>query len=322
MISRREFLKYCTAISGALGLSATGLNKLQKILAAEGSPPVIWLQGQGCTGCSVSLLNSITYMTADELLLNTIDLEFHATIMAAAGDLAVSAAEASRGLESYVLVIEGAIPTAAGGAYCYLWPGMTALEAVRTYSRKAAHILTLGTCAAYGGLVAGKPNPTGARGVQEVTGKPVINLPGCPAHPDWIVGTIAHLLAYGAAPALDGYGRPRKFYGHTVHSQCANKHNFDDQAIFAEHLSDPGCLAKLGCRGRWTGSDCPIRGWNSGAAGEAGENWCIGGRNPCQGCTEPGFPDELSPWYTLDPQQISTGKTSAGLDRSSKRSTR
>jgi len=301
MISRREFLKYCTAVAGAMGLNASGLIKLQNVLAAEGGPPVVWLQGQGCTGCSVSLLNSIYYMTADELLLNTIDLEFHATVMAGAGDLAVSAAEDAYANEGFVLVVEGAIPTAENGEFCYLWPGMTALDAVKTFSKKAAYILAVGTCASYGRLIAGEPNPTGAVGVRDVVGqKLVINIPGCPAHPDWIVGTIAHLLTYGNAPALDQYGRPRDFYRRTVHSVCPNRKNFHDKEIFAQELSDEGCLSKLGCKGMWTKADCPTRKWNSGTAEEYGDNWCGGGRNPCQGCTEPDFPDCLSPWYTLE----------------------
>ena len=69
-ISRREFIKTCAAMAGALGLTSSGLLNLQKVLAVEGAPPVIWLQGQGCTGCSTSLLNSIYYMTVDDLLLD------------------------------------------------------------------------------------------------------------------------------------------------------------------------------------------------------------------------------------------------------------
>ena len=110
IISRREFMRYCVAVAGAMGLTASGLIKLQEALAAEDGPPVVWLQGQGCTGCSVSLLNSIYYMTAADLLLSTIDLEFHATVMAGAGDLAVSAAEEPYANEGFVLVVEGAIP--------------------------------------------------------------------------------------------------------------------------------------------------------------------------------------------------------------------
>lgn len=305
IINRRDFMRYCVAVAGAMGVTASGLIKLQNALAAEDGPPVVWLQGQGCTGCSVSLLNSIYYMSAADLLLSTVDLEFHATVMAGAGDLAVSAAEDALAKKGFILVVEGAIPAAANGAYCHLWPGMTALEAIQTFSKNAAFILAVGTCAAYGGVIAGKPNPTGAVGVRDVVyQKQVINLPGCPAHPDWIVGTIAHLLVYGQAPALDSYGRPQLFYQKSVHSICPNKQKFYDKAIFAQKLGEEGCLFKLGCQGQWTGADCPLRKWNSATGGEYGDTWCIGARNPCQGCTEPDFPDGRSPWYTLEQPKV------------------
>jgi len=291
---------YCTAAAGALGFTTSRLTELQKVLALEGGPSVVWLQGQCCTGCSVSLLNTIHYTTIDDLLLNTIDLEFHPTVMAGAGDLVVSAAEAARTTGGYVLVVEGAIPTGQSEKCCYLWPGMTALDGVKAFSKNAAFILAVGTCAAYGGISAGEPNPTMAKGVSDVVGnKTVVNLPGCPTHPDWIVGTIAHLLTYGEAPRLDLDGRPKDYYMHTVHSECPNK-KLHKENLFAEELSELGCLFKLGCQGQWTNSDCPMRKWNSGAAGEYGVNWCIGGRAPCQGCTEPDFPDGRSPWYTLE----------------------
>ena len=179
LISRRSFLKYCTSAAGALGLSASGLVRLQEVLAKEGAPPVIWLQGQGCSGCSVSLLNTITHATIDDLLLNTIDLEYHSTVMAASGEQAVAAAEAAYASGGYVLVVEGAIPTAEGGHYCHVWPGMTVLDAVEKYSENAAYVLAVGTCAAYGGIPGGQPNPTGAVGVSDVVGmEKLVNLPG------------------------------------------------------------------------------------------------------------------------------------------------
>lgn len=301
-ITRRDFLKASGAVVIALSVTSSGLIKLQKVMALEGSQPVVWLQGQGCTGCSTSLLNSIYYTTIDDLLLKTIDLEFHPTVMAAAGDLAVSAAEAALDKGGYVLVVEGAIPTAEDGRYCYLWPKMTALDGVKTFSRNAAFILAVGTCAAYGGIPGGKPNPTRAKGVSEILGRDieVINIPGCPAHPDWIVGTIAHLLAHSEAPRLDSDGRPRDYYQHKIHTRCPNRKKFNEQKLFARELSELACLYKLGCKGKETDADCPIRKWNSPAQGEYGVNWCIGARNPCQGCTDPGFPDSMSPFYTLE----------------------
>ena len=298
-VTRRDFLKASAAIAGALALKGSGLMQLQKTMAAGSSkPPVIWLQGQGCTGCSVSLLNSTYYMTVDQLLINTLDLRFHPTVMAAAGGLAVSAAESARNTGGYVLVIEGAVPSGEKGDYCHIWPGMTMLNALKTFAQGADVILAVGTCACYGGMSAGSPNPTGAMGVDAALGRSgisVINIPGCPAHPDWIVGTVAALLA-GETPELDDEGRPKEFFGNYVHKMCPNRGLGSGQA---KALSDTGCLSSLGCNGQQTHADCPLRKWNAAGPGDQGVNWCVGARNPCQGCTEPNFPDGMSPFYHI-----------------------
>jgi hydrogenase small subunit len=182
---------------------------------------------------------------------------------------------------------------------------MTMLDALRAYTLKddsnpgPIAILAVGTCACYGGMSAGEPNPTEAMGVKDALAyleleAPVINIPGCPAHPDWIVGTVAALLA-GETPELDKYGRPKDFFQNTVHNRCPNSIRTEK----AEALSQAGCLRDLGCKGRWTNADCPLRKWNSGGHGEQGVNWCVGARTPCHGCTEPDFPDGMSPFYEL-----------------------
>lgn len=294
-VTRRDFLKASAALASALALKASGLMQLQKALAASGGPPVVWLQGQGCTGCSVSLLNTIHYMTIDDLLINTLDVKFHPTVMAAADGPAVDAAKNTRAAGGYVLVIEGAIPQGAGGDYCHIWPGMTMLDALHRFAPNAGAILAVGTCACYGGMSAGSPNPTGAAGVEDILGfGSAINIPGCPAHPDWIIGTVAELLA-GRMPELDGDGRPVMFFGEHVHSNCPNRGGSNKAKV----LGDSGCLAPLGCNGQHTHADCPIRKWNASTAGGYGVNWCVGARNPCQGCTEPDFPDGMSPFYHL-----------------------
>ena len=88
IISRRQFLKYCTVAAGALGLTATDLMKLKDALALEGGVTVTWIQGQSCTGCTVSLANSVYYATLQDLILNppaatSLDLNYHQTLMAA-----------------------------------------------------------------------------------------------------------------------------------------------------------------------------------------------------------------------------------------------
>jgi hydrogenase small subunit len=298
-ISRRDLLKACAAIAAAHRLNAMGGAALAQALEGQTKTPVIWLQGTGCNGDSVSLLNSIYYATADALLLNTIDLEYHPTLMASAGEMAVSNAEASRTAGGYVLVVEGAIPTASGGKYCYIWPGMTMQDAVLNYSGNALVILAVGSCAAFGGMSAGAPNPTQAKGVTGVLGNlsKIINIPGCPAHPDWVVGTIAYIQSNGKAPPLDSFQRPLEFFGKRIHDYCHERHDHCGATNDATALGQRGCLEDLGCKGPLTYADCFSRKFNSGQAGTYGVNWCIGGRSPCIGCVQPTFPDGMSPFF-------------------------
>lgn len=264
--------------------------------------PVIWLQAASCSGCSVSVLNSghpkIAELLLEELVPGRhINLRFQATVMAGAGEPALrvleEAEEALKG--HFILVVEGAIPTAEGGFYGTLGEEPLAARAA-SLGRAAQAALALGTCAAFGGIFAAAPNPTGCVGVGELFKKegievPLINLPGCPPHPDWFVGTVVGLLISGLEGLkLDEYRRPKLFYGKLIHENCPRRADFDE-GKFAKHLSDEGCLYELGCKGPLTHADCPLRLWNSGT------NWVIGCGAPCNGCVEPGFPDLVSPFY-------------------------
>ncbi len=300
-IHRRQFLKYCMGSAAALGLPLTVIGKLENAFADDTVelPKVIWLNGANCTGCTVSLANRFSdgaVKDVADLLLNYIDLVFHPNLMGAAGDLAVQQLEtAAKG--SYILAVDGGIPTAFGGHTCLLWTDdkgheVTAVEAVNKLAPNAAAILSIGTCASHGGMPAGDPNPTGIVSVSELIGKPTINLPGCPIHPDWIVWTVANLLA-GVIPKLDDDGRPSELYhgaAESIHKICPRKGR-PKATVFGQ---DNTCLKDLGCRGPQTSADCPSRQWNNGT------NWCIGANAICLGCTESGFPDKFSPFYKME----------------------
>ena len=271
--------------------------------------PVIWLQCATCTGCSVSVLNSVS-PTIKNILIDEvvpgkhINLRFHATVMAGAGDAVIEAMEstAEQKKGGYILVVEGAIPTR-GNAAEYGSIGehngrhVSMVERVESLGKDALAVIALGTCAAFGGIAAGAPNPSGSIGVGELFGQkkvttPLVNIPGCPPHPDWFVGTVASVLLLGLPKAgdVDEYGRPKAFYGQLIHENCPRRAYFDE-GKFAKHFGEPGCLNELGCKGPVTYADCPTRHWNNGV------NWCIGSGSPCIGCVEPGFPDQLAPFY-------------------------
>ena len=121
---------------------------------------------------------------------------------------------------------------------------------------------------------------------------PLINVPGCPPHPDWIVGTVAHILLNGLPTEddIDEKLRLRAFYSDLIHDNCPRRAYFD-AGQFARNTSEPGCLYEIGCKGPYTYADCPDRQWNNGV------NWCIGAGAQCIGCVEPDFPDKFAPLF-------------------------
>ncbi len=270
--------------------------------------PVVYLQTSSCSGCAVSLLN-VASPTIKNLLIDQvapgvhINLRFHPVIMAAAGELAVEVMEdtAEQKKGEYVLVVDGAVPMATDAVYGAVGERngrpVTMLQRVTELAQDALAVIALGTCASFGGIPAASPNPTGCTSVQKALEsqsikKPLINIPGCPPHPDWFVGTVASVILSGlpAADDLDDLLRPRAFYGKLIHENCPRRASFDE-GKFAKKFGDEGCLYELGCKGPITYADCPLRRWNGGT------NWVIGAGAPCNGCTQPEFPDQTAPFY-------------------------
>ena len=270
--------------------------------------PVVWIQTASCSGCSVSVLNAraprITDLLLDEIIPGQhIHLLFQATVMAGSGDpvIEILDAAAAGDPETYVLVVEGSIPTKCKGVFGTLGEEPM-VDRVIALARNATAILALGTCASFGGMFAAEPNPTGCISIGELLAEqglevPLINIPGCPPHPDWFIGTVAALLIGGlGAVELDDVGRPKRFFGQLIHENCPRRAYFDE-GKFAAKLGDEGCLYELGCKGTITHADCPLRRWNNGV------NWVIGSGAPCNGCTEPNFPDLPSPFYERLPEE-------------------
>ncbi len=306
-VSRRDFMKLCGALAGAMGLrqappvQASGLpahltrgvrpaHLVAQALESKPRLPVIWMEFQDCAGCSEALTRSQS-PTLIDLVLHKISIEYHETLSAAAGFQAEEnkARIMQEYAGQYVLVVEGAIPTAAGGIYCTIG-GRTALDLLQEAAQGAAAIIATGNCAAFGGLPKAHPDPTEAKGVWEIiTDKPVVNIPGCPAIPEATTGTIAHFIVFGSLPELDELNRPRPFYARTIHDRCLRR-PFYEAGKFALSFDDEGaregyCLYKLGCKGPTTYNACATIKW------DAGLSFPIQSGHPCLGCSEPNFWD-------------------------------
>ncbi|MDL2285718.1 hydrogenase small subunit [Desulfovibrio sp. OttesenSCG-928-F07] len=313
-LNRRDFVKLCSGTVAGMGISQMFHPAVAEAISGslDGSrPPVIWLQGQGCTGCSVSLLNS-THPAIADVLLKVISLEFHPTVMAWEGEDAFAhmykIAEEYKG--KFFLVVEGSIPTAADGKYCVVGEmhheEYTMARTMMDLAPNAAAVLAIGTCAAYGGIPAAEGSITDALSVrqfheQQGIATPVVNIPGCPPHPDWIVGTLTVALdaigklglekGLGAVvELLDDEGRPVPFYGENIHDNCPYLPAFDEGEMAEAFPAEKKCRMELGCKGPATYADCYKRKWNNGI------NWCVENA-VCIGCVEPDFPDGKSPFY-------------------------
>ena len=296
-ISRRTFLKDASLLLAGLGLSQTLAPTVVEALEelAGGRAPLLWLQGQSCSGCSVSLLNSENPGPAD-LLTRYLSLYFHQTLSAATGEKAHSAVESAIKSGGYILAVEGAVPLKVKDACRFADEDFADL--LSRAARNAKAVVAVGTCASFGGIPAAPPNLTGAESVatalqQAGMQTPVINLPGCPAHPAWMVGSLVYVLKIGL-PDLDDKLRPKRFYNQILHEQCPFFAQYQKKN-FAKALGEEGCMFKMGCQGVVTQADCSMRGWNSGV------NWCVRARTNCVGCARPEFArDPQFPFFRLN----------------------
>ena len=219
-----------------------------------------------------------------------ISLDYHHTLQAAAGHAAESAREAAmeENYGKYLLVVDGSIPLGNPG-YSTI-AGISNVDMLNDAAKGAAAIIAVGTCSTYGGIPHANPNPTGAVSVGEIIkDKPIVNVPGCPPIPVVITGVLAHFLTFGELPQLDHIGRPKAFYGNSIHDRCYRR-PFYDKGLFAETFDDEGarkgwCLFKLGCKGPTTYNACATTKWNQGTS------FPIEAGHPCLGCSEPDFWD-------------------------------
>jgi hydrogenase small subunit len=303
-ISRRDFLGFCASMAAILGLPETATNAIAAAVESEARPILVWLEFQDCAGNTESFLRA-SHPTVADLILDTISLNYHETLMAAAGSQAESALTQTvhDNAGKYIALVEGSIPSGADGAYCTIG-GKSALQIARDVCGGAAATIAVGTCAAFGGIPAARPNPTGALSVADaVPGvKNLINMSACPANGENITALIVYYLTLKRWPPLDQYRRPLFAYGKTIHDNCERRAHFD-AGQYVEAWGDEAhrhgqCLYKMGCKGPATSQNCPVVKWNEGT------NWPIGCGHPCIGCAEPNFWDTMTPFYQRLPNVV------------------
>ncbi|MEI7842634.1 MAG: hydrogenase small subunit [Gallionellaceae bacterium] len=288
-VTRREFLQFCTAITAMLALPPSMAEVMAAAISKAKRQSVIWLSFQECTGCTESITRSHS-PTLENLIFDLISLDYHHTLQAASAEAAeLSRTQSMKENEGkYLLIVDGSIPMGNPG-YSTI-AGMSNYGMLVETAKGAAAIVAVGTCATYGGIPKADPNPTGAVSVGDIIkDKPIINVPGCPPIPVVMTGVLAHFLTFGNIPELDNLGRPKSFYGETIHDRCYRR-PFYDQGKFAQTFDDEAarkgwCLFKLGCKGPVTYNACATTKWNDGTS------FPIQSGHGCIGCSEPNFWD-------------------------------
>lgn len=303
-MEKTDFLQFCKEYSFAENhqLSKKFLSEIRTFKTKENKNklPVIWLETSDSGDNNIAFMNT-TYPYLHQVFTDMIDLLYSNTFMAAQGNDALDLLflSAKQFAAEFVLVVEGAIPTKNNGIYNIIartkQGNITALQAVKHLGNLAKHVIALGTCASFGGASSAAPNTTGSVGVHHVLTRDVINVSGCPVNPDWFVGTLAHIMMYGV-PELDDLGRPKMFYGNTIHRHCQRRSYYDKDDL-AKNLGESSCMFSQGCMGPKTSSDCPYRQWINHVS------WPVKVNAPCIGCTNQDFPDGSTPFFKPIPEK-------------------
>ncbi|NPA29889.1 MAG: hydrogenase [Epsilonproteobacteria bacterium] len=242
---------------------------------------LLWLQGLSCNGNAHSFFN-VPDMAG---VLREFAFIYHPLLPCEATLEEVSGGDFSPD----VLIVEGALRR----------DGVPrgdeeALTLITRYAKRAKWVVCAGQCAVFGGIfrlnepdkIAGALYAGKERGgFLDAFEKKIINLPGCPVHPEWLLFTL-RMLALGTAPRLDDLRRPVELYGYTVHEGCLRNEYFEWKVDARDFGAKEGCLFyEQGCRGPYTRGSCNKILWN-------GVNSKTRAGMPCIGCTEPDFPAE------------------------------
>lgn len=270
---------------------------------------LLWLQGGACSGNSMSYLNAEEPSICDLVTDFGINIIWHPSLGLELGEdvqrLLNDCITGKTKLD--ILVFEGTVINAPGGTGTWnRFAGRAMKDWVDDLACLADFVVAVGDCACWGGIPATEPNPTESQGLQFLkrksggflgekfrsrSGLPVINIPGCPAHPDWITQILVAVATGRVSDvSLDELNRPKTFFQTFTQTGCTRNMFFAYKMVADEFGQRRGCLFyDLGCRGPMTHSPCNRILWNRHSSKtRAGM--------PCTGCTEPEFPfHELMP---------------------------
>lgn len=241
-------------------------------------PTLLWLQGVTCNGNTHSFLN-LPWLPQ---LLERFTLLYHPLLPSTMTLEAIARCKDRCDL----LVFEGAFDPQMRRA------GATLETLLAHYGAEASQIVCAGSCASFGGLLsaAAPERSSGLAFRREAPAGPLrtaadklLNLSGCPVHPEWLGYTLM-MFADGQRIPVDALQRPKALYSHLAHDGCLRNEYFEWKVDAKGFGLKEGCLFyEHGCRGPLTHASCNRTLWN-----DVSSKMRAG--TPCFGCTEPDFP--------------------------------
>ncbi len=265
---------------------------------------VLWLQGGACSGNTMSFLNAEEPTVVELVVDFGINILWHPSMGLEIGHQVSQLLNdcISGKIQLDILVFEGTLiegPNDTGTMNIFAERPMK--DWVKELTKVAGYVVAIGDCATWGGIPATPPNPTDSTGLQFLKkkkggylgadyiskgGLPVVNIPGCPAHPDWITQILVAIATGRIADVqVDAFHRPTTFFSEFTQTGCTNARAFGEK-VDGDFGKRGGCLFyEVGCRGPMTHSSCNRILWNRQASKTRVNH-------PCLGCTEPGFPHD------------------------------
>jgi NiFe hydrogenase small subunit HydA len=283
---------------------------MKSVSSKEDKQTLLWLQSGGCGGCSLSLLcaEGPDLITGFEAA--GIEVLWHPSFSLETGSELIEILEKIITGEQQLdfLCLEGSAmcgPNGTGKFHMMAGTGRPMIDWIKDLSACAKHVVAVGSCAAFGGITAAGDNEVEAVGLaydgkepggllgsdfHSSSGLPVVNIAGCPTHPNWVLETLM-ALAFGTftEEQMDDLERPRSYTDHLVHHGCPRNEFYEFKAS-AEQPSDLGCMMEhMGCLGTQARADCNTRLWN-------GSGSCLRGGYACINCTAPKFEEPGHPF--------------------------
>ena len=125
-----------------------------------------------------------------------------------------------------------------------------------------------------------------------------MNVPGCPANPEWLVAVLADVIFLEKLPALNSEDKPAGIFDQTIHDNCERRGHFENGEFVykfgSEEEAKGYCLYPLGCRGPQTKANCGVTMWNNR------RSWCVQSGAPCIGCCEANPNDPGHNWVEVN----------------------